>query len=100
MLNPVVRMIRVSFQGFCEVQDENKFPVRPEDGGSPCWVRIRFYRVAIGGKSYPDDLPFRINLHLVYFPLDPTSNGEGVHPGQMLLNGTLSAFSHNQSGSA
>jgi hypothetical protein len=27
-----VRMIRVSFQGFCEVQDGSKFPVRPEDG--------------------------------------------------------------------
>jgi hypothetical protein len=61
VLNPAVRMIRVSFQGFCEVQDGDKFPVRPEDGSSPCWVRIRFYRVAIWGKSYPDDLPFRIN---------------------------------------
>jgi hypothetical protein len=82
------------------VQEGDEFPVRPEDGGSPCWVRIRFYRVAIWGKSYPDDLPFRINLHLLYSPLDPTSNGEGVHPGKMLFNGTLPAFSHNQSGSA
>jgi hypothetical protein len=54
----------------------------------PCW------------KSYPDDLPFRMNLHLLYSPLDPTSNGEGVHPGKMLLDDALPAFSHNQSESA
>jgi hypothetical protein len=54
----------------------------------PCW------------KSYPDDLPFRMNLHLLYSPLDPTSNGEGVSSGEMLLDDALPAFFHNQFGSA
>jgi hypothetical protein len=65
------------------------------------WVRIPLLSVwPFLEVFYPDDLPFRMNLHLLYSPLDPTSNGEGVHPGKMLLDDTLPAFSHNQSGSA
>jgi hypothetical protein len=63
------------------VQDGSKFPVRPKDGdhwlgpypllpSGPCW------------KSYSDDLPFQMNLHLLYSPLDPTSNEEGGSTGE------------------
>jgi hypothetical protein len=37
------------------------------------------------GKSYPDDLPFRMNLNLLYSPLDPTSNGRGFFRGKCSL---------------
>jgi hypothetical protein len=65
------------------------------------WVRIPFLPVwPFLEVFYPDDLPLQMNLHLLYYPLDPTSNGEGVHPGKMLLDDSLLAVSHNQSGSA
>jgi hypothetical protein len=93
-------MIQVSFQAFCEVQDGSKFPILPENGDHWLGPYSAFAGLAFLEVLYPDDLPFRMNLHLFYFPLDPTSNGEGVHLGKILLDDTLPAFSHNQSGSA
>jgi hypothetical protein len=101
VLNPAIRIIRVSFQGFYEVQDGSDFPFRPEYGDHRLGPYV--FRFCWSGPLevlYPGNLPFRMNLRLLYSPLDPTSNGEVIHPGKMLLADSLPAFSHNQSGSA
>jgi len=41
-----------------------------------------------------------INFSSIPIILDPTSNGDVVHPRKMSISGLLPVFSHNQSGSA
>jgi hypothetical protein len=76
VLNPVVRMIRVSSRDSVKCRIGISF----RSGLKMAIIVLGPYPLLSCdpcGKSYPDDLPFWINLHLLYSPLDPTSNGEG-----------------------
>jgi hypothetical protein len=86
VFNPAVRMIRVSLQGFCEVQDGSDSLFRPENGDHRLGPYSAFRYGPLEVLS-PGNLPFRMNLRLLllYAPLSKSyfqwgggSSGEDV----------------------
>ena len=102
MLNPDCPNDPSIVQGPCEVQEGSDpffLPESPPPNGSGFLFPYDSLEVFVSGFCLPDE-PLKLRLtptDLSSTPtfLNPTSNGEVVHPGKMSLHGLLPAFSHN-----
>jgi hypothetical protein len=95
-------MIRVLFQGFCEVQNGCDYLFRHENDDHRLGPYSAFADLVLW-KSFLQVTCF-FGWTYAYFSiplsLNPISNWKVVYPGKMFLDDSFPAFSHNQSGSA
>ena len=92
-------MIRVSFQGSCEVQNDSCSPFRFENqplGGMSFPFSDGYLKILSSGTYFPDE-PLGVSLSFTPTFLAPTSNDDLSHPRKIFCYKHVPVCPYNQS---